>query len=202
MPQEKVNPGYSIGPSAAVRSADPDASSSLGFYFCFDGDDDVYATCVHHALGSSVPPVAVGSIPPIPIRHPSICDLDSVIMDNEADLQKWMSGQISEHALLMSIKSLKEYIAELKNQKTDFGLVVGSAFGVVDVDGQPVSEDWLVIKVNPDRVGENHICGAWFTLITNQSSETGCPPTSTTSGGEARAKRFAMDTAGFVWSLH
>lgn len=160
MPQEKVNPGYSIGPSAAVHGADPDASSSLGFYFCFDGDDDVYATCVHHALGSSVPLVAVGSIPPIPIRHPSARDLDAVIMDNEADLQKGVSGQISEHALLMSIKSLKEYIIELKNQKTDFGLVVGSAFGVVDVDGQPVSEDWLVIKVNPDRVGENHICGA------------------------------------------
>lgn len=51
-------------------------------------------------------------------------------------------------------------IVELKNQKTDFGVVVGSAFGVVDIDGQPVSEDWLVIKVDPDRVGENHICGA------------------------------------------
>lgn len=46
IPQEKVNPGYSICPSATIRGADPDASASLGFYFCFDGDDDIYATCV------------------------------------------------------------------------------------------------------------------------------------------------------------
>lgn len=158
-PQDNVDCGFSIGPASDVRGADPASSCSLGFYVRIDGDPAVYATCVHHALGSEVGPVALGSLPEIPMQHPSSRDLQKLVKDFENELKDAIaidSAAVKKN-LLVSSKQLKKDISKYKNLDTAYGDVVASAFGIMEADGLKVSEDRLLMRVNPARVGKNHI---------------------------------------------
>ena len=156
--QLRPNCGSSIGPGKAVCGADPTASSSLGFYLRFDGDDAIYATSVHHALGKNVDPVNFGSLADIPIQHPSSRDVARQIDEFEAEIQDAEAGK-SE--LLIPAKKLQKDLEKLKKLDTTFGTVAASAYGVIQSDDDKfISEDWLLIKVAPDKAGINHLRGS------------------------------------------
>lgn len=157
MPQDKVDCGFSIGPASDVRGADPTSSCSLGFYVRIDGDPAVYATCVHHALGSEVTPLTLGSLPEIPMQHPSSRDLQNLVEDFEDELKEATESAAVKGNLLVSPKQLMKDISKYKNLDTAYGNVVASALGVMEVDGSKVSEDWMLMRVNPARVGKNHV---------------------------------------------
>ena len=154
VPQQRVNCGYSIGPSTSVRGANPNASSSLGFYIRLEGDDHMYATTVHHALGKNVSPVPLDSSPQIKIQQPSSRDFARQIADLEKEIEE---AKAKKSDLLVPVKVLKANLANMRKFDANFASVVASAFGIVDVNGHNVSEDWLVMRVNHDRVGVNYV---------------------------------------------
>src|SRR5262249_1054975 len=146
--------GSSIGPEFAVHGADPNTSSSLGFYLRLGDDDTIYATSVHHALGPDVAPINVDSAPEIRIRHPSNLDVANQIQELESEINGVSNG---ESDLLVPVKTLRKDLQELKSLDTSFGVVVASAYGVARSNGYNVSEDWLLIEVPKDKIGINHI---------------------------------------------
>lgn len=157
--QSRPNCGSSIGPEFAIHGADPNTSSSLGFYLRLGDDDTIYATSVHHALGPNVNPIDVDSPPEISIQHPSFPDVASQIEQIESEIDAASNG---ESDVLVPTKTLQKVLQELKSLDNSFGVVVASGYGVVQIDGRNVSEDWLLIEVPAHKTGVNHVRAITF----------------------------------------
>lgn len=62
--------------------------------------------------------------------------------------------------MIVPLRILNANLESIRNFDTTFGSVIASGFGKAEADGYYVSEDWLVIKVNSDRVGMNCVRAA------------------------------------------
>jgi hypothetical protein len=141
-----------LGSSIGTKGGD--SSFSLGLYFHFKDDPSThYAVSAHHGLSKSYE--SMDSSNPIEVQQPSYPDYEDSFKEIETGLAEAREGGNLRNKI--SVKDWEEDLNLLKEQKYDFAMAEHSECKTTTHDGRTIWVDWVVMKVDPARLGSNLI---------------------------------------------
>lgn len=139
----KPNPGASIGVE------NQHGCFSLGPYVRLHDDPHHYALSVHHGMaGATAVPINPTISPPVLLQQPAYDDVTSETV-RLANLLTDPAGA--------SLHDAERELEEWRNLDFTFARAVWSEFTVVDYEERRMTSDWVLIQVEPERAGTNHV---------------------------------------------